>query len=184
MSYATDTLVPYARKAISAMPRRNSGATSARYAEIIGALRNWNGRADINSRGCALYLYWMLADKGNGALAQKAAAGIPWTQAEAAGAVASLLRAADAMQAQYGKIDVPWSDVHGSRLRKQNGPAVSGLGYFLPGDKTASVTPNFGSMSNGQNQLYWRFQLPDDRRPRPKRRALVEHPAIRNIPRS
>lgn len=149
MQYATDTQEPYALEAIRALPRRMTGDSSAQYAAAIALLRNWSGRADIDASGCALYLYWMLADRRNSALAQKAAAGSMWTASETAGAVASLVSAAGAMKMQYGKLDVPWGDIHGSRRGDKTVP-VSGLGYFLPGDKTASVTPNFGPMVNGK----------------------------------
>jgi acyl-homoserine-lactone acylase len=149
MQYATDTQVPYAIKAIRALPRRSTGDSSAQYAEAVGLFRSWNGRADIDAHGCALYLYWMLADNNNSALAQKASEGIKWTPAETAAAVASLVSAAGAMKTRYGKLDVPWGEVHVSHRGDKVVP-VSGLGYFLPGDKTASVTPNFGPMVNGK----------------------------------
>jgi len=149
MAYATDTQTPYARKAISALPRRTTGAGATAYQEAIGVLRGWSGRADIDARGCALYLYWMLAGKQNSTLARKAASGEKWTRNEMDAAVSTLLTAAETMKTQYGRIDVPWGEVHLSRRGDKTVP-VSGIGYFLPGDKTASVTPNFGPLQNGR----------------------------------
>lgn len=149
MRYATDTLVPDARRAISALPRRITGDTAADYAAALAVLRSWNGRADLEARGCALYLYWMLADKNMSGLVRKAASGTAWTTGETSAAEAALLAAAGRMKKQYGKLDVAWGEVHVSRRGSAEIP-VTGLGYFLPGDKTATVTPNFGPLTNGK----------------------------------
>ncbi len=148
ISHATDTQVPYARDAIRVLLTTCSEEPGERFGEAIALLKSWNGRADIDADGCAIYLYWMQADANNSVLARKAHEGVLWTPDEAATAKTSLKRAADAMVAQYGKIDIAWGEIHVSN-RGPKTVAVSGLGYFLQGDKMAAVTPNHGPMQNG-----------------------------------
>lgn len=149
MRYATDTLVPYAKSAIGALPRKPMPSPGPEYAAALTVLRAWNARADIDARGCTLYVYWLLADKGMNALVHKAAALTEWTAADQELAMQSLVKAARKVDQTYGKLDVPWGEVHISQRGDRSVP-VSGLGYFLPRDSTATVTPNFGVMSEGK----------------------------------
>src|SRR5205085_627633 len=87
---ATDTEVPYARAAVprllSEMDRVDVAQPSDSPSPVLGrgaecrrlpkgwgvrasltaardTLRSWNMRADLDSRGCGLYLYWLSADR-------------------------------------------------------------------------------------------------------------------------
>jgi acyl-homoserine-lactone acylase len=136
------------------LDREKGGSNAARErgAEIrdgLKVLEAWNGRADVGARGCALYLYWMRADRNMAALARKAAGREPWNDAEKSAAVAAFESACRDLVTQHGRLDPPWGDVHLSERGIRTAP-VSGLGYFAPGDKTATVTPNFGPFRDGR----------------------------------
>ena len=152
---ATDTEVPYALKAIAALSVAVSsyapGAENMDTIRAAGLLKEWNGRADIDARGCALYMQWLLADRGNTALAIKASQGTAWSESEARSAVKALTLAAEKATTLYGRLDIPWGEVHFSKRGQATIP-VSGLGYFQPNDSTATVAPNFGTLRNGKIQ--------------------------------
>jgi acyl-homoserine lactone acylase PvdQ len=165
-SYATDTLVPYAHTAVTALQSAlaNKAATQARPAAANGTsqsdttdlshrafktLMDWNGRADPGARGCGLYLYWLRADKKMAELARRTARGAAWTEAEQTAALAALASASKEIMAQHGALDTPWRDIHVSQRGAQTQP-VSGLGYVVLGDATATVTPNFGPFRDGR----------------------------------
>ncbi|HLJ53736.1 MAG TPA: penicillin acylase family protein, partial [Chthonomonadaceae bacterium] len=170
-SYATDTLVPYARSLINRLIEQEklrrffgsiTGPTGVHryekapeeidaerlHAQALEVLRHWDCRADVGSKGCALYLYWMRADRRMPAIARKTERGEAWTTEEAA-AFDSALDKAAAYLLPHGPLDEPWGEVHVS-VRGEHTAPVSGLGYFAPGDATATVTPNFGPFANGR----------------------------------
>ena len=150
MRYATDTQVPYAQAALRAM--RPQGRQSQQDPDLQAAaavLGRWGGRADIDARGCGLYLYWLLADKANPALARRAETGPAWKPDERAGAIASLKSAVEQMRKDHGKLDIPWGEMHVTE-RGGKSLGIIGLAYFASGDSTATVSPNFGTFKNGK----------------------------------
>lgn len=107
---ATDTEVPGARDAVAAL--RRAGATG----EAADLLDRWNGRADVDSVGPALYLYLLNQHAGNDP--------------------AALDRAAQALKKDFGTLDVKWGDL----LRMKQGSkeiGVAGWGYPIPGAGSA-----------------------------------------------
>jgi acyl-homoserine-lactone acylase len=151
-SIATDTLVPYARaavRALAAAAQRAGAASDATASDGMKVLAAWDGRADVSSRGCGLYLYWMRAEKAMPELARRAAHGEAWSVAENDAATAAFASACRDMTAQHGRLDAPWGELHVSMRGGRTEP-VSGLGYFAPGDATATVTPNFGPFRDGR----------------------------------
>lgn len=147
--YATDTLVPNAKRAIAQLPRKGSYEPS--YFDALNILRGWNGRADIDSRGCALYMHWLLSDKSMGSLAYSAGQSNTWSATEIALAVSALTKASATVKSLYGRLDPAWGEVHVFSRANKTAP-VSGLGYFLNHDATATVTPNFGPLIGGKVQ--------------------------------
>jgi acyl-homoserine-lactone acylase len=148
MTYATDVQVPGARKAILLMPRKLTPA-SQEYVDALAVLRGWNGQAAGHSLGVALYMQWMLAEKRALPLIRKAASGKEWTAEEIELLTSALVKAAAKTKALYGRLDIPWGEVHYSQRGDVKVP-VSGLGYYAPGDSTATVAPNYGPMVNGK----------------------------------
>lgn len=151
MSYATDTLVPYARAAIQAMRGNRNGANTGIDAETrraLDALGRWTGRSDLDAKGCALYVYWLRAARGNAELARRAAQGPAWSADDRQAALASLKSASEAMMKDHGKLEIPWGEFHVSH-RGEKTAGVSGFGYVVPNDATAAVVPTFGSFTNG-----------------------------------
>lgn len=151
MKYATDTLVPNALQLIKFLPSagQSASAASSDYTVAIDLLHKWNGRADLDARGCTLYLYWLLADKGNLVLAKKAGAGGQLNETDKATLITTLKSACAKMQEVYHQLDVPWGEVHVS-IRGAKVVPVTGLGYFASDDSTSCVTPNFGPMIKGR----------------------------------
>lgn len=148
--YATDTQVPYALAAVRALKQavQRAKEQAAPLKDSLHVLTSWNGRADIGSKGCGLYVVWYRAGKSIPGLARKASRGEAWSAEEAAAAVDALGKAADEMKARHGKLDIPWGRMHTSQRGTVTVP-VSGFGYMAPGDSTASVVPNSGVYQNG-----------------------------------
>ncbi len=148
MTYATDTRVPGARKAILQMPRKLTPANQP-YVDALAVLRGWNGLANVDALGVALYAQWMQADHRCISLVRKAAAGKEWTEDETEVLTSALIKGAEKAKKLYGKLDIQWGEVHYSKRGNVTAP-ISGLGYYLPGDSTATVAPNYGPMINGR----------------------------------
>ena len=137
---ATDTHLPYFAAANRALA--DAGATG----DGIEQLRRWDGRADIDSVGTALYAYWGSQNAAIAALVQKAVKGTAWSAEEKALAVSSLAAAEKALVRDFGKLAVRWGEV----LRMRRGSreiGVSGYGYIVPG-LGAAVNPT-GSARRG-----------------------------------
>src|SRR5258708_21295582 len=150
MRYATDTLVRHALAALRAMrPQGRQSPSDPILQAAAAVLGRWGGRADINARGCGLYLYWLLADKGNPALAKRADTGPAWTVDERLKATESLKKAAEQMKKDHGRLDLTWGEVHVTE-RGGKSMGIIGLAYFAPGDQTATVAPNFGAFKDGK----------------------------------
>jgi acyl-homoserine-lactone acylase len=150
MRYATDTLVPHALATLRAMrPQGRQTQADPDLQAATAVLGRWGGRADINARGCGLYLYWLLADKGNPALARRADTGPAWTAEDRTKATESLKRAVEQMKKDHGRLDLTWGEIHVTE-RGGKSRGIIGLAYFAPGDATATVAPNFGTFKNGK----------------------------------
>jgi acyl-homoserine-lactone acylase len=147
--YATDTQVPYALVAIRALRHAAGEAGEQGLDKGLQLLADWNGRADIDAVGCALYLYWFRADRAIPHLVGEAKEGVAWSDTERATAVDALKKAVDQLTRDHGKLDVPWGEVHFSRRAGQTVP-VSGFGYVVANDGTAAVVPNTGHFQNGK----------------------------------
>jgi acyl-homoserine lactone acylase PvdQ len=155
--YATDTLVPYGLNTVralyrTAMQAKTNGLDDPDVKAALDVLNAWDGRADLNTKGCGLYLYWFRGgNKESVALAEKAGRGEAWSETEAASALALLKMAAQEMRQQHGRLDVPWGELHVSQRGDKTAP-VTGFAYIFGygWDKTATVTPNFGSFKDGR----------------------------------
>lgn len=147
---ATDTLVPDSIAAVRAL-RQASAKTKlpadppATISEALGVLERWDGRADVRSRGAALYYYWLRASTTTDALAHSAAAGAQWTADEQKEALDALDAAAAALKKDHGRLDVAWGAVHVAPRGKQVFP-VSG---FAEAIDNAAVVPNSGPFKDG-----------------------------------
>lgn len=148
MKYATDTLVPFAKQAIDqlvvAAEHTGSDVTAP-----LGVLRAWDRRADSTSRGCALFAFWITADKRVAALVEQAAIPVDWTAEEQKTAIAALAKAAADIQKVYKRLDPEWGDVHFSQRGGLRVP-VSGFAAPLPGQLASAVVPNMGQPRDGR----------------------------------
>ncbi len=130
---ATDTHLPFVGPTIRALIA--AGAKGAG----MDQLKAWDGRAEIDSVGTALFVYWASQKPSVAALVQKAGKGTAWTQEENALAVESLAAAEKGLIKEFGKMAVRWGEV----LRMRRGGreiGVSGYGYIVPG-LGAAVNP-------------------------------------------
>lgn len=138
-AYAVDTKVPYATEAIAALEDTRHASPA------VDVLRRWSRRADISSRGCALYAYWA-RDKEAAPLIRQAASGKSWTPEQAATAIRTLDAAAEKLKKDHGALSVEWGDVHRMSRGGWSVP-VLGWGYVVGGD--AAVAPNSGPFKDG-----------------------------------
>lgn len=137
-AYAVDTKVPYASEAIAALEASGYRSTA------LDVLKRWNKRADISSRGCALYAYW-IREKDAAALIRRASAGGTWTPEEARIAAKTLDEGAEKLRKDHGSITVEWGDVH---RMSRGGWSVPVLGWGFVGGG-AAVAPNGGPFRDG-----------------------------------
>jgi acyl-homoserine lactone acylase PvdQ len=151
-AYATDTRVPYALPAMGALrvaADAVGGPSAADAAKPLEVLARWNKRAEVDSKGAALYVYWLRADRARPEMARRANFGEEWTASEQAAALAALKAAADQMTKDHGRLDLPWGEFHRTR-RGDRTVAVNGYGPAAPGDQAAAVVPNWGVFRNGR----------------------------------
>ncbi len=147
MKAATDTLVPYARDTVRALGKAldqasiNKDAVLARAMEI---LQEWDGRADVSSKGCGLYFYWLNSGSQTVALSEKAGRGVAWSLDDGRAALEALTRAAHRMQEDHGRLDIPWGEMHYS-VRGDHRAPVSGFQY----GPIVAVVPNTGPFRKG-----------------------------------
>lgn len=145
--YATDTTVPHSEQSVQALVA--AAKNGERYRDALQVLQKWDRRADVDSKGCALYLYWFLAEKQVPDLTRKASLGQPWTSEEQALALAALQSAGETLLKDHKRLDVSWGAVHILKRGAKTFPA-SGWGYVVPGDGTVAVNPNAGTFKDGQ----------------------------------
>lgn len=151
--YATDTEVPYAKKAVSALVQAIQAAALPDDADLTDAgkvLTAWDGRADVESKGTALYYHWLRADRRNPERAQLANQRTKWEPGEAVLAVDSLRKAAQEVRKQFGKVDIAWGEMH----RFTRGGRTAGVSGFQYGEAVA-VVPNAGRFQNGKMDCYF-----------------------------
>ena len=144
---ATDTEVPRAKAVITAFKSVAMQADSD-LKDALATLGRWNGRADVESRGTGLYLYWIRV-KGMPALAVKAEKERAWSSADSAAALAGLKTAAAEMRKHHPRLDVPWGEMHFSRRGNKTAP-VSGFGLNAEGAEFVAVNPNTGAFRDGK----------------------------------
>jgi acyl-homoserine-lactone acylase len=131
---ATDTQIPYALATVKALVA--TGANNAG----IEILRTWNGRADFDSVGAALFVIWAASDPAVAQLAHKAVRGEAWSEEDRRKAVDTFSAAEKAMVRDFGKLDIRWGEL----LRMRRGSreiGVSGFGNMAPGFD-AAVNPS------------------------------------------
>lgn len=151
---ATDTEVPYGKAAASYLMSAHLGShpenrdKPAPFDSLIAVLSKWDYRADVESRGTALYYFWLKADAKMAGLALRASRRDPWKQEESDAALAALHKAADDMKGLGLAPNVKWGDFHVSRRGAISIP-VSGFHAPGPGD-VAAVVPNYGPLTNGK----------------------------------
>ena len=143
--YATDTLVPYGRETAKALIAAGADADAAR------VLRRWDGRAEASSAGTALYVYWLMQDKGNGDLTTAAGEGKAWSSEQASAALGWLKAAEKRLMKDHGKLDAPWGEVMFLERGKYDVPS-GGYGY-LSGSISA-VRPAAGPLDTAKGR--WR----------------------------
>lgn len=144
--YATDTRVPYARKTIALLPQTFPAPSGEDNSLAIAAeiLKGWDGSANVDSVGTALYAAWLRADTRMGGLALKAEKGTVWTSEERGFALAALQKAAEELKRQYGKLQVPWGEVQISQ-RGQSSVPMGGFNVLA-----AAVMPTWGTFKDGK----------------------------------
>ncbi len=113
---------------------RQSGDASATAAADV--LAEWDRQAEAASTGTLLFHYWIQATGGEGANLFST----PWDPADPLAtpgglanldrAVRDLTEAADQIQAQFGRLDVPWGEVARMRLGNVDVPANGCEGEF------------------------------------------------------
>jgi acyl-homoserine lactone acylase PvdQ len=141
---ATDTQVPYA-KAVIAEFKRTPGMAGQDISEPLAVMRKWDGRADVDSKGTALYYFWLRV-KGMSALAVKAGKG--WESADRTAALTGLAEASGEMR-KFHKLDIPWGKLHVSQRGDKTVP-TSGFGVFAQGVEVVAVNPNMGPLRDGK----------------------------------
>lgn len=146
--YATDIVVPYARATGAALRTAAGPAVAGERRLAVQLLADWDGRADLGSRACGLYLYWLQAAPEAPSLAMKAGAG--WSPDDAAQALNLLDRAVAAILEQHGRLDVPWGDIHYAQRGEKRVP-MPGFPYVRGPDGGAitTVAPVSGVFENG-----------------------------------
>jgi acyl-homoserine-lactone acylase len=144
---AADTQVPNAKATVAAISKAEADTTSAANqpgAPTLAVLTAWNGRADTDSVGCALFWYWLKADPACPGLAWSAGAAKAWTSSDESTALAALGKAAQSMTKDHGRLDLPWGAVHvidrGSTTAPVHGFDTAGL---------TAVDPNDGPVQGG-----------------------------------
>lgn len=141
MDYATDTQVPCGKEAGERLALYGDGKSAE-----VRVMKRWDGRADADSVGPALYAMWMMEHRSNAALAAEAKTGIAWTADQVKSAEADLQAAGMKLKASLGSVDIPW----GKMLRLVRGKKevpCGGFGYF--GGASAAVRPTTGPMQTG-----------------------------------
>lgn len=138
MEIATDTLTPAGVEA-----RRHlieAAGDDAGLADAVRALRAWDRRSDLDSRGAALYFHWLMRDR-TWELAAKLLDGDAWSPVDVELAVDALREAVASMRLAYGTVDVAWGDIHVSRRAGLEAPVI-GFPH--------AVAPNTGPMADGK----------------------------------
>jgi acyl-homoserine-lactone acylase len=140
---------------VIAAARQHGGEAARSAADVLAA---WDRSADAGSRGGVLFQAFIREAQRRALAQQRPLFAVPWNPQEPlstprglgdpAGAAAALDAAAAFVQQRYGRLDVPWGDVHrirfgGLDLPASGGPGVHGefrvLAFEETGDGTATV---------------------------------------------
>ncbi|MEP6755275.1 MAG: penicillin acylase family protein [Chthonomonadales bacterium] len=142
---ATETFIPYAVKAKDALVAAAAKANSVD-PEALKILASWDGRANIDSVGASLYVYWLLTDPKMEIMARTCAES-GCTPDMTSDAVEHLVTAVSAIKKDHGKLAVPWGDMHYTEHGGKRVP-TAGFGYIARYD-FASINPAAGQFKNG-----------------------------------
>jgi acyl-homoserine lactone acylase PvdQ len=149
MRIATDTQVPFAQAAVAALKldfAKSATRPTGDLAAAVATISTWDCRADIDSRGCALYWYWLQADPQCHGLAELSAQGKPWNADQNEIAGDALAKATQTMMKLYGRVDIPWGRMH---VQDRGKSATPVSGFSVQWDETSAVVPNDGYVDKG-----------------------------------
>ena len=138
MEIAVDTMTPAGVQVRDLLV--DAAKDSADLAEAVSVLKAWDGRADHESRGTAIYHYW-LAIFGTHALAEKLVDGEAWTSSDTIVALGALREAVAVIRLVHGSVDIPWGHIH---VSQRNGLEAPVTGFYQ------AVAPNHGPTVDGK----------------------------------
>jgi len=141
MRYATDTLIPNAYSTAQRL-----SLYGAQNSEEVKVLRRWDGRAEVDSVGTALYLAWLKQDRSNVGLASAAGLGTAWNAEQTASAVRTLAEAGKKLRSDMGSVAVAWGKVL-RLVRGDKQAPCGGYGYYV--DSNSAVRPTSGAVQPG-----------------------------------
>lgn len=105
-----------------------SQGSSSRARAAAEVLNDWDRRADADSRGAVLFIFWAQAMNPDRMFATPWNERLPLTTphglADPAGAVATLEQASTKVETLHGALDVPWGDVFRLRSARVSLPAI------------------------------------------------------------
>ncbi|MCC7133636.1 MAG: penicillin acylase family protein [Gemmatimonadales bacterium] len=102
--------------------------STAAVKDAVAVLAAWDNTAAIESKGAVLFEMWwrLYSARNREPFAEAWSFGSPTTTprglADPAQAVAALATAADSVRKRFGRLDVPWGDVHRVRIGNQDLP--------------------------------------------------------------
>ncbi len=137
MQIATDTQVPDAKPTADRFVLYGDGKLPE-----VHVMDKWNGRADADSVGTALYVAWLEQRPTNAALAREATAGNSWRADQTAQALKDLSAAAEKLKKSFGRVDVKWGQVL-RLIRGDKQVPAGGFGYIA--GVGAAVRPTTGA---------------------------------------
>jgi len=138
MEIAVDTMTPAGIRARDLLVE--AAGDSPDLAQAAEVLKAWDGRADLDSRGAAIYHYWLNVF-GTHELAEKLVDGGSWTSSDTIVALGALREAIAILRRAHGAVDIPWGEVH---VSQRNGLEAPVTGFYQ------AVAPNHGPMVDGK----------------------------------
>ena len=182
LSIANDTTLhgnaPWRAALFAAHEARADPAGDALLQQAIDLLRAWDGRADKAGAGMTLYrAWWHALDEARDELPLEAIEGgeaLPEDAQETL--VAALAEAVQELQQRYGRIDVPWGEVHRARRGEQSWP-VDGVAEWAD---LVTLRAVHGGQAGRKGRLDHRIGavVHDGGHARAGQRALVQRGAL------